>query len=52
MVLSLVVKKKHMEELEEKYKYEKEKVFKANVWLIVYIVLSFALIFVLTFLMK
>jgi hypothetical protein len=47
VVFSLIIKRKHMEELEERYQYEWDKIVNANVWLIVYIIMSFALIIVL-----
>jgi hypothetical protein len=46
-LVSLLIKKKDMDELDEKYAYDWDKVFNGNVWLVVYIIVSFALIFVL-----
>ena len=46
-VVTLLFKKSDIEPLEEKYNNNWDKVFKGNVWLIVYIIASFASIFIL-----
>jgi hypothetical protein len=47
LLFSLLLKKNELEELREKYSYQWDKVFNSNVWLIAYIVISFALMVVL-----
>lgn len=47
--MTLLFKKSDIESLKEKYDYNWDKVFKGNVWLLIYIVVSFALIFILAF---
>ncbi len=48
-VMTLLFKKSDIEPLKVKYDYNWDKVFEGNVWLIVYIIVSFALIFILAF---
>lgn len=43
LFLSFLIKRKELEKMVEKYDYSWDKVFNWNVWLIVYIILSFAL---------
>jgi len=43
LFLSFLIKRKELEKMVEKYTYSWDKVFNWNVWLIVYIILSFAL---------
>jgi hypothetical protein len=51
-LISVVIKKKDLEDLGERYRYKWDRVFDSNVWLIVYIILSVALTFILAFLKK
>lgn len=46
-VVTFLFKKSDIEPLKKKYEYNWDKVFKGNVWLIVYIIASFASIFIL-----
>ena len=46
-LMTSLFKKSDIEPLKEKYDYNWDKVFNGNVWLVIYIILSFALIFVL-----
>ncbi len=52
LLLNLLIKKKDLEEVKERNEYNWDKVFNGNVWLIVYMILSFALIFVLAVWLK
>ena len=47
LLMTQLFRKKDIEPLKENYDYNWDKVFKGNVWLVRYIILSFALIFVL-----
>jgi hypothetical protein len=47
-VMTSLFKKSDIQLLKEKYN-DGTKVFKGNIWLVIYIIVSFALIFVLTF---
>lgn len=51
-LLTLLVKKNELQKMKEEYSYSWDKIFKWNVWFIIYIVLSFSLIFVLAALVK
>lgn len=46
-VMTLLFKESDIGPLKEKYDYNWDKVFKGNVWLVIYIIVSFALIFIL-----
>ncbi len=46
-LMTQLFRKKDIEPLKENYDYNWDKVFKGNVWLVTYIIRSFALIFVL-----
>lgn len=46
-VMILLFKKSDIKPLKEKYEYNWDKVFKGNVWLVIYIIVSFTLIFIL-----
>jgi len=48
-VMTRLFRKSDIEPLKEKYDYNWDKVFKANVLLVIYIIVSFALIFILAF---
>ncbi len=47
LLMTQVFKKSDIESLKEKYDYNWDKVFKGNVWLVIYFLLSMALIFIL-----
>ena len=52
LLMTFLYKKSDYPILKEKYDPNWDKVFKGNVWLVIYIILSFSLIFILTFLFK
>lgn len=52
LLMTRLVKKKQLEEMKEEYSYSWDKVFKWNVWLVVYIILSFSFIFILAVALK
>jgi hypothetical protein len=47
ILLAIIIKEKRLEELEEKYWDQWDRVFNASAWLIVYAILSFSAIWVL-----
>ena len=47
--MTQLIKKKELEKMKDQYSYNWDKVFNWNVWLIVYMILSFSLIFILAF---
>jgi hypothetical protein len=51
-LFTALIKKKELEKMREEYAYSWNKVFNWNVWLIVYIILSFSSIFILARWMK
>jgi len=51
-IMTRVFKKADIEPLKEKYDKDWDKVFKGNVWLVVYIILSMGLIGLIAFLKK
>jgi hypothetical protein len=52
LLMTQLVKKKRLDKMKEEYSYSWDKIFNWNVWLIVYIILSFSLIFILAFWMR
>ena len=51
-LMTRLFKKKEIESLKEKYDYDWDKVFSGNVWLVIYVLLSFALLIILLLLKK
>jgi len=49
LAMTRLFRKADIDPLREKYDYDWDKVFKGNIWLIVYIVFSFSFIFILAF---
>ena len=45
-VMTYLFKKRDVEPLKQRYAHNWDQVFKGNVWLVVYMVISFSLIFV------
>jgi hypothetical protein len=52
LLVAAITKKDDIDQLSEEYKYNWDKVFNGNVFLIVYIILSFALTIILAIIMK
>lgn len=51
-LMTMLVKKKELDKMKDEYSGSWDKVFKWNVWLIVYIILSFSIIILLAFLKR
>ena len=52
LLLTLLIRKNELERMKEEYSYSWDRVFNWNVWLVVYIVLSFSLMFAMMFWVK